>query len=142
MNGLMAIYMIFFWGDTAKLAFVDWLQGQNDLPRVDAAFAKYGSNINLNVPSGFEISKPYASITALNTAWSSGYHHYRYKSFDDIYEDDRPYIRAYDDPVIPDFYAFERVIYKIYVDTVIDNIRRVESDFYPKYRRRVPPSNF
>ena len=119
----------FFWGDTAQLAFADWLQGRNQLPSVDAVFAAAGSNINLNVPPGFEKAAPYATPAELNQAWSSGYHHYDYSAFSDIYGRDKPYIRGHDDPIAADFYAFERVIYKIYVDTVVDNIRRVETDF-------------
>ncbi|MCP4711599.1 MAG: hypothetical protein GY869_23520 [Planctomycetes bacterium] len=119
----------FLWGDTAKLAFVDWLQGKNDLPGLDAVFADTGRNINLDVPAGFEIAKPYTTPAELNKAWSSDYHSYNYSSFKNVYGSDKPYIRAHDDPVMDDLYAFERVIYKIYVDTIIDNIRQVETDF-------------
>ncbi len=119
----------FFWGDTARLAFADWLQGKNDLPSVDLVFATAGSNINLDVPEGFEIATPYTTPTELNKAWSSTYYSYNYRSFADVYGNDKPYIRAHDDPIMNDLYAFERVIYKIYVDTIIDNIRQVEKDF-------------
>jgi hypothetical protein len=125
----------FFWGDVAQLAFVDWLQGKNSLPGVDAVFAATGSNINLNVPAGFEITTPYAAPAELNKAWSSTWHRYNYSAFADIYRRDKPYIRAHNDPLAADFYAFERVIYKIYVDTIIDNIRRVESDFIAQTNR-------
>ena len=120
----------FLWGDTCKLALVDWLQGKNSLPSTDASFRKYDSKINLNIPSGFELTNPYTSIEALNNAWSSGYHKYRYKSFNHILTSrDKPFIRGHDDPVRHDLYAFERVIYKIYVDTIIDNIRKIENQF-------------
>ncbi len=119
----------FLWGDTAQLAFVDWLQGKNDLPSVDAVFAAAGSNINLDIPAGFEHPAPYASIENLNRAWSSPAHKYRYKTFDDILGNDKPYLRGHGDPVRADLFAFERVVYKIYVDTIVDNIRRVEDDF-------------
>lgn len=119
----------FLWGDTARLAFVDWLQGKNDLPSLDAVFARAGSRINLDVPAGFEIATPYPTPADLNKRWSSAYHSYNYRSFADVYGRDKPYIRAHDDPVTYDLYAFERVIYKIYVDTIIDNIRQVETNF-------------
>jgi len=118
----------FLWGDTIKLAFVDWLQGKNNFPSVDAIFYKMGSSINLDVPVGYEIENPYTATDELNRAWSSDYHRYNYSSFEDIYKE-KPYIRAHDDPIADDFFAFERVIYKIYVDTIIDNIRQVETDF-------------
>ncbi|WP_339134452.1 MAG: hypothetical protein WGN25_15405 [Candidatus Electrothrix sp. GW3-4] len=118
----------FLWGDTCQLAFIDWLQGKNDLPSVDASFRKFGSKINLNTPSGFELTHPYTSIKDLNKSWSSNRHRYRYKSFIDISSSrDKPFIRGHNDPVRQDLYAFERVIYKIYVDTIIENIRRAES---------------
>ena len=119
----------FFWGETAKLAFVDWLQGKNTLPNVDAVFAKSGSTINLDVPTGFAIPTPYPDIATLNMKWSSPFHTYSFRTFADILGNDKPFIRAHDDPIVKDFHAFERVIYKIYVDTVIDNIRRVEKNF-------------
>jgi len=118
----------FLWGDTIQLAFVDWLQGKNSLPNVDAIFYKMGSSINLDVPKGYEIENPYTTADELNKSWSSGYHIYNYRSFEDIY-DEKPYIRSHNDPIADDIYAFERVIYKIYVDTIIDNIRQVETDF-------------
>lgn len=119
----------FLWGDTAQLAFADWLQGENDLPSVDARFAAAGSTINLDVPPGFEHPAPYRTVENLNRAWSSPYHTYRYQSFRDVFGADKPYLRGHDDPVKADLFAFERVIYKIYVDTIVDNIRRVEDDF-------------
>lgn len=119
----------FLWGDTAQLAFVDWLQGENQLPSVDAAFAAAGSDIDLNVPPGYELATPYRTPAALNQAWSSADHRYNYRVFADVYQRDKPLIRAHNDPVAADLYAFERVIYKIYVDTVIDNIRRVETEY-------------
>jgi len=122
----------FIWGETAKLAFMDWLQGKNDLPSVDEAFINAGIAINLNVPEGFEIMTPYKSIDQLNESWSSTFHNYAYSSFDEIYKIDKPYIRSHGDPVKPDLYAFERVIYKIYVDTIVDNIRKVETEYIAK----------
>lgn len=119
----------FLWGDTAQLAFADWLQGRNDLPAVDARFAAAGSTINVDIPPGFEHAAPYVTIESLNRAWSSPYHTYRYQSFRDVFSADKPYLRGHDDPVQADLFAFERVIYKIYVDTIVDNIRRVEDDF-------------
>lgn len=119
----------FFWGDTCRLAFVDWIQGKNDLPSVNAKFQAYGSSIRLKVPAGVSIAAPYTSVADLNRAWSSGYHTYNYGSFNDITATDKPYIRAHDDPVRHDLYAFERVVYTIYVNTIIDNIRNVESAF-------------
>jgi len=119
----------FIWGDTAKLAFVDWIQGKNDLPSVDEVYRIEGLSIDLNIPEGFEFRTPYESIDQLNESWSSNFHRYRYSSFDEIYRTDKPYIRSHDDPVKEDLYAFERVIYKIYVDTIVDNIRRVETEF-------------
>lgn len=118
----------FFWGDTIKLAFVDWLQGKNDLPSVDAVYRRFGSSIDVDIPEGFQIAHPYSSIDELNKNWSSNYQNYNYKSFEDIYQE-KPYLRAHDDPKVDDFYAFERVIYKVYVDTIIENIRKVEDDF-------------
>jgi len=119
----------FFWGDTAKLAFVDWLQGKNNLPSVDAAFAAAGSAINLDIPTGFEHPAPYLTAESLNRAWSSTAHTYRYQTFADVYGNDKPYLRGFNDPVKKDLFAFERVIYKIYVDTIVDNIQQVEDDF-------------
>jgi hypothetical protein len=119
----------YIWGDTAKLAFVDWLQGKNELPSVDEVFAREGLSIDIDVPGGFEIKNPYVTIDQLNETWSSEFHSYKYTSFDDVYGFDVPYIRSHYDPVKEDLYAFERVIYKIYVDTIIDNIRKVETDY-------------
>jgi hypothetical protein len=122
----------FIWADVAKLAFVDWLQGKNDLPSVDSEFAKSNSKINLDVPLGYEIIDPYTSPGELSAAWSSDLHKYNYTSFNDVYRKDMPFIRGHHDPVKNDLYQFERVIYKIYVDTIIKNIRAVESEFNQK----------
>jgi len=127
--------MDYFWGETSKKAFIDWLQGHNDLPSVDLTFAEQKLKINLNVPEGFELASPYTDVKLLSQAWSSQYHQYQYTSFEDILNIDMPYIRGHDDPLIRDFQAFARLIYKIYVDTVIDNIRRVESDYITRTGR-------
>lgn len=119
----------FLWGDVAKLAFIDWLQGKNNLPSVDREFAKFGSVIDLNIPEGFELSDPYQSPEDLNASWSSSFHKYRYSSFQDVIGKDKPFIRSHEDPVKDDLYKFVRVIYKLYVDTIISNIRKVENDF-------------
>ena len=119
----------FIWGDSSKLAFIDWLRGKNDLPSVRRLFEAEGSAITLSIPKGFEHEKPYTDIESVNKAWSSAYHRYRFSSFTDIIKQDQPLVRAHDDPVAQDLYKFERLIYKIYVDTVVDNIRRVERIF-------------
>lgn len=119
----------YVWGDTAKLAFVDWLQGKNDLPSVDEVFVNKGLSVNIDVPEGFEIKTPYETLDQLNESWSSDFHNYKYNAFEEIYGADKPYIRSHDDPVKVDLFAFERVIYKIYVDTIVDNIRKVETDY-------------
>ena len=122
----------FIWGDASKLAFVDWLQGKDDLPTLQQFFENHGYSGELHVPKGFELPHPYSNIQDLNKAWSSGYHTYQYHTFHDIGQSDRPYIRGHDDPVRVELFAFERVIYKIYVDTVVDNIRRAEREFSAK----------
>lgn len=120
----------FIWGDTAQLALIDWIQGKNELPSVDLVFKQAGSSIDLDVPIGYEISRPYLSIDNVNHAWSSRYHTYSYRAYEDIAGDDKPYIRTHDDPVLGDLFAFERLIYKIYVDTIVNNIRRVENRYF------------
>ncbi len=119
----------FLWGDTAKLAFVDWLQGKNNLPSVDRLFSTANSDINLDIPAGFEHPAPYRTIESLNRAWSSKAHTYHYRTFEDIYGKDKPLLRSHNDPIKTDLFAFERVIYKIYVDTIVDNIRQREDTF-------------
>jgi hypothetical protein len=119
----------YLWGEVAKLAFVDWLQGLNELPSVDAVYAQQASAIDLDVPAGFGIAHPYATIGDLDRAWTSSHHVYAYTAFREVHGGDKPYIRSFDDPVAADLYAFERVVYKIYVDTIINNIRRVEDEY-------------
>ena len=122
----------FIWGDASKIAFLDWLQGKNDLPSLLPLFESNGIKGNLHIPKGFELDHPFSKIHELNQAWSSKYHSYHYNSFDEIAKSDKPFIRGHDDPVRTELLAFERVIYKIYVDTVIDNIRRAENVFSAK----------
>ena len=100
----------YFWSDNCRTALVTWLQG------------------DLAVPDGFEIETPYPDIETLNAAWSSPYHTYTYTSFNDIYGTDKPQIRAFDDPVMDDLHAFERVVFKTYADTVIGAIRDREDE--------------
>jgi len=98
----------FFWSRHCRRALVDWLQGK------------------LKVPQGYELSRPYANIMEINHAWSSEYHTYSYSAFEEIYGRDKPRARAFDDPTKDDLYAFERVVYKTYVDTITNGLRRAE----------------
>jgi len=98
----------YIWSPYCGEAFVSWLQGE------------------LEVPAGFALDRPYTNIAQVNESWSSSYHTYDYSSFNAIRGIDKPRARAFDDPVKDDLYAFERVVYKKYVDTIIAAVRRRE----------------
>ncbi|MGL1931974.1 MAG: hypothetical protein OCC45_09455 [Desulfotalea sp.] len=126
----------FIWGDASTLAFIDWLKGDNHLPSLEKLYKAKGINQKVKVPQGFEIKNSYTDINELNKAWTSDFHSYKYQSFNEIKKRDRPYVRGHSDPVQSDLFAFERLLYKIYVDTVIGNIRRVEKSFSIQKKER------
>lgn len=66
----------------------------------------------------------YIDVEALNAAWSSRYHTYTYRDFEDIAEKDRPVIHGFDDPVAADLYAFARRIVEEYIRFTTEAIRQ------------------
>ncbi len=103
----------YIWSNSCANVFVQWLQGL------------YNISGYQQPPRG-----KYNSIQDLNDAWSSsGWYNYNYSSFAHILNSSvKPTIRHFNDTrVMEDLYAFERVVYKKYVDTIISKIRTRES---------------
>jgi hypothetical protein len=66
----------------------------------------------------------YKDIAALNAAWSSRYHTYQYGDFAEMKGDDKPVIRALDDPVAADLHAFARRVVQEYIQFTTQAIRQ------------------
>jgi hypothetical protein len=69
----------------------------------------------------------YDSIDHLNKSWSSGFKQFSFTSFEDILLD-KPSPVEWDDPLYPDFIAFERIMLREYIDYTYDMVRNLDPD--------------
>lgn len=73
------------------------------------------------------LEKKYGEIGKLNETWSSRFNSYSFSSFEDILSN-KPSPVEWDDPLYPDFIAFERIMLKEYIDYTYNMVRDMDPD--------------
>lgn len=69
----------------------------------------------------------YTDISMLNEIWSSDFNQYNYASFDDILLN-KPSPVEWDDPLYPDFIAFERIMMEEYINYTYNMVKELDPD--------------
>ena len=73
------------------------------------------------------LENKYVDIDALNKAWSSSFANYNYSSFDDVLSY-KPSPAEWDDPLYPDFVAFERIMMEEYINYTYNIVKELDPD--------------
>jgi len=69
----------------------------------------------------------YGEINKLNDTWSSDFNTYNFSSFEDILSK-KPSPVEWDDPLYPDFIAFERIMIEEYIDYTYNMVKELDPD--------------
>lgn len=73
------------------------------------------------------LENKYIDINRLNEAWSSDFGSYNYSSFEDILAE-KPSPVEWDDPLYPDFVAFERIMMEEYINYTYNMVKEMDPD--------------
>ena len=73
------------------------------------------------------LENKYLDIVLLNESWSSDFGNYDYSSFTDILLD-KPSPVEWDDPLYPDFVAFERIMVEEYINYTHQMVKEMDPD--------------
>jgi len=73
------------------------------------------------------LENKYNNIDKLNEAWDSDFGSYNYSSFQDIISS-KPSPKEWDDPLYPDFVAFERIMIEEYINYTYNIVKEMDPD--------------
>ena len=73
------------------------------------------------------LKNKYKDINLLNKAWSSDFNQYHYTTFEEILLN-KPSPVEWNDPLYPDFIAFERIMIKEYIDYTYKIVKELDPD--------------
>ncbi|MBR9997869.1 MAG: beta-galactosidase [Cyclobacteriaceae bacterium] len=73
------------------------------------------------------LENKYEKISSLNDTWSSDFNHYDFPSFEAILLN-KPSPVEWDDPLYPDFIAFERIMIREYIDYTYQMVKELDPD--------------